>query len=331
MSRFARRAAARRLARGLGNPGAIFSFAKNTFFAPGSASGSPAVPSGTLALATPAFASGSYFSAAPGSVLARLQAKWKQEAEDKRQKKNEEAKEKEEKSRAELKRKAKEIEQAYKLAKKEKKDAARKKAQKQRMKAEAEQKRLKKKVKRARELAKKKRKNKKDKTTAEKEEAALKRKIKKVKREELRLCRKAKIQHRRAAVFYSNALFYRHDNKVVLLWMPNFSESASPAGAVPSSFFGFSGGSDDYVFSNVDMLFDRFLSFLFSTLRTRARAARRGGAGSSKARRSFFLIPGQIRFNSFSRASKRTDSKNDERVIPCLGYIRSALNSNSIG
>jgi DNA repair exonuclease SbcCD ATPase subunit len=112
----------------LGNPDATSFSAKNTSFAPGSASGSPAVPLGTLAPATPAFASGSYSSAAPGSVLARLQAKWRQEAEDKRQKKNEEAKEKKEKSKAELKRKIKEIEQAYKFAKKEKKDAARKKA-----------------------------------------------------------------------------------------------------------------------------------------------------------------------------------------------------------
>jgi cation transport ATPase len=182
MSRFARRAAARRLARGLGNLNATSFPAKNTFFAPGFASDSPAVPSGTLASATPASAPGGYFFAAPGSVLAHLQAKWRQEAEDKRQKKNKKAKEKEEKSRAELKRKTKEIEQAHKLAKKKKKNAARKKAQKQRMKAEAEQKRLKKKAERARELAKKKRKNKKDKTTAEKEKAALKRKIKKIKR-----------------------------------------------------------------------------------------------------------------------------------------------------
>jgi cation transport ATPase len=139
----------------LGNPGAIFSPAKNTSSAPGSASGSPAVPSGTLASATPASAPGGYSSAAPGSVLARLQAKWRQEAENKRQKKNKEAKEKEKKSRAELKRKIEKIEQAHKFAKKKKKNAAKKKAQKQRMKAEAEQKRLKKKTKRARKLAKK--------------------------------------------------------------------------------------------------------------------------------------------------------------------------------
>jgi hypothetical protein len=112
----------------LGNFGATFSPAKNTFFASGFASGSPAVPSGTLAPAILASASGGYSPAAPGSVLARLQAKWRQEAEDKRQKKNKEAKEKEEKSRAELKLKTKEIEQAHKLAKKEKKNAARKKA-----------------------------------------------------------------------------------------------------------------------------------------------------------------------------------------------------------
>jgi hypothetical protein len=315
----------------LGNPGATSSPARNTSFASGSASGSPAVPSGTLAPAIPASASGSYSPAAPGSVLARLRAKWRQKAEDKRQKKNEEAKEKEEKFRAELKRKAEEIEQAYKLAKKEKKDAARKKAQKQRMKGEVEQKRLKKEAERARELTKKKRKNKKDKTTAEKEEAALKRKIKKVKREKLRLRRKAKIQHRRAAVFYSNAPFYRYNDEVALLWMPNSSESVSPAGAVPGSFFGFLGGRDGYVFSNVDMLFDRFSSFFSLTFRTRARAARRGGAGSSKARRSFSLVPEQVRFNSFPRASKRTDPKDNKRAMPCLNYVRSALSGNSIG
>jgi hypothetical protein len=94
MSRFARRAAVRRLARGLGNPGAIFSPAKNIFFAPGSASGSPVVHSGTLAPATPVFAPGGYSPAAPGSVLARLQAKWRQKAENKRQKKNKKAKKK---------------------------------------------------------------------------------------------------------------------------------------------------------------------------------------------------------------------------------------------
>jgi hypothetical protein len=66
-------------------------------------------------------------------------------------------------------------------------------------------------------LPKKKRKNKKDKTIAEKKKAALKRKVKKVKREELQLRRKAKIQHRCAAVFYSNAPFYRHDSKIALL------------------------------------------------------------------------------------------------------------------
>jgi hypothetical protein len=75
MSRFARRAAARCFARGLGNPGATFSPAKNTSSASGFASDSPAVPSGTLAPAIPAFAPGGYSPAAPGSVLARLQAK----------------------------------------------------------------------------------------------------------------------------------------------------------------------------------------------------------------------------------------------------------------
>jgi septal ring factor EnvC (AmiA/AmiB activator) len=143
----------------LGNFGAIFLFAKNTSFAPGSASGFPAVRSGTLAPATPAFASGGYSSAAPGSVLARLQAKWRQEAENKRQK-NKEAKEKKEKFKAELKRKTEKIEQVHKLAKKEKKDEKKKK-----------------------------------KMTAEKNKAAQKREIKKIKREEIRLRYKAKIQH----------------------------------------------------------------------------------------------------------------------------------------
>jgi hypothetical protein len=314
----------------LGNLNATFSPAKNTFFAFGSASGSPIIPSGTLAPATPAFASGIYSPAAPGSVLARLQAKYKQKAENKRQKKNEKAKEKKEKSKTELKRKAKKIEQAYKLAKKEKKNAVRKKAQKQRMKAKAEQKRLKKKAERARELAKKKRENKKDKTTAEKEKAVLKRKIKKVKRKKLRFRRKAKIQHRRAAVFYSNALFYRYDSKIALFWMPNSFKSASPAGAVPGSFPGSPGGSDGYVSSNVDVLFNRFSSSPFSTFRTRARAARRGGAGSSKARRSSSPVSGQVRFNSFPRASKRIDPKDDKRAMLYLNYVRSALSGNSI-
>jgi hypothetical protein len=112
--------------------------------------------------------------------------------------------------------------------------------------------------------------------------------------------------------------------------MPNFSESVSPAGAVPGSFSGSFGGRDGYVFSNVDMLSDRSSSFPSPTLRTRARAARRGGAGSSKARRSFSLVPGQIRFNPSPRASKRTDPKDDERAISCLNYIRSALSGNSI-
>jgi hypothetical protein len=315
----------------LGNPGAISSSAKNTFFASGFASGSPAVPSGTLAPATPTSASGSYSSAAPGSVLARLQAKWRQEVENKRQKKNEKTKEKKEKSRAELKRKTEKIEQAYKLAKKEKKNAAKKKAQKQRMEAEAEQKRLKKEAERARKLAKKKRENKKNKTTAKKKEAALKREIKKVKREKLRLRRKAKIQHRRAIIFYFNALFYRHDGEVALFWMPSSFESVSPASAVSGSFPGFPGGRNGYVFSNVDMLSDRSSSSPFPTFRTRARAARRGGAGSSKARRSSSLVPGQIRSNPSPRASKRIDPKDDKRAMPYLGYIRSALSGNNTG
>jgi hypothetical protein len=146
----------------------------------------------------------------------------------------------------------------------------------------------------------------------------------------MRLRRKAKIQHRRAAVFYFNALFYRYDSEVVLLWMPNSFESVSPAGAVPGSFPGFSGGSDSYVSSNVDMLSDRFSSSPSSTLRTRARAARRGGAGSSKARRSSSPVPGQVRFNPSPRASKRIDPKDDKRAMPCLGCVRSALSGNSI-
>jgi hypothetical protein len=113
--------------------------------------------------------------------------------------------------------------------------------------------------------------------------------------------------------------------------MPSFFESISPAGAVPGSFSGSSGGSDGYVPSDVDMLFDRFSSFSSSTFRTRARAARRGGAGSSKARRSPFLDPGQVRFGPFPRASKRTDPKDDERAVPYLSCVRSALNGNSIG
>jgi hypothetical protein len=112
--------------------------------------------------------------------------------------------------------------------------------------------------------------------------------------------------------------------------MPNFSESVSPAGAVPGSFSGSPGGKDGYVSSNVDMLSDRSSLFSFSTLRTRARAARRGGAGSSKARRSSSLVPGQVRSNSSPRASKRIDPKDDERAMPCLGCVRSALSDNSI-
>jgi hypothetical protein len=112
--------------------------------------------------------------------------------------------------------------------------------------------------------------------------------------------------------------------------MPNFFESVSPAGAVPGSFPGFFSGSDGYVSSNVNMLFDRSSSSPFSTLRTRARAARRGGAGSSKARRSFFPVPGQIRSNPSPRASKRINPKNDERAMPYLNYIQNALNGNSI-
>jgi hypothetical protein len=113
--------------------------------------------------------------------------------------------------------------------------------------------------------------------------------------------------------------------------MLNSSESVSPAGAVSGSFSGSPGGSDGYVPSDVDMLSDRFSSSPSPTLRTRARAARRGGAGSSKARRSPSPDPGQVRFGPSPRASKRTDPKDDERAVPCLGYVRSALSGNSTG
>jgi hypothetical protein len=111
--------------------------------------------------------------------------------------------------------------------------------------------------------------------------------------------------------------------------MPNSSESVSPAGAVFGSFSGFSGDSDNYVPSEVDILSDRSSSSSSPIFRTRARAARRGGAGNSKARRSSFLVSGQIRSGSSPRANKRTDPKNGKRAMPCLGYIRNALNSNS--
>jgi hypothetical protein len=103
--------------------------------------------------------------------------------------------------------------------------------------------------------------------------------------------------------------------------MPSSFESVSPASAVSGSFSGFPGGSDGYIFSNVEMLFDRFSSFPFPTLRIRARAARRGGAGSSKARRSSSLVPGQVRFNPFPRASKRIDPKDGKRMMPYLNYV----------
>jgi hypothetical protein len=112
--------------------------------------------------------------------------------------------------------------------------------------------------------------------------------------------------------------------------MPNFFESVSPAGAVSGSFPGSFGGSDGYVFSNVDMLSDRSSSSPSSTFRTRARAVRRGGAGSSKARRSPSPVSGQVRSGSFPRANKRTDPKDDERAMPYLDYVRSALNGNNI-
>jgi hypothetical protein len=112
--------------------------------------------------------------------------------------------------------------------------------------------------------------------------------------------------------------------------MPSSFKSVSPAGAVPGSFSGFPGGSDGYVPSDVDMLSDRSSSSSFSTLRTRARAARRGGAGSSKARRSPFLDPGQVRSGPSPRANKRTDPKDGKRAMPYLGYVRNALSGNSI-
>jgi hypothetical protein len=113
--------------------------------------------------------------------------------------------------------------------------------------------------------------------------------------------------------------------------MPNSSESVSPASAVPGSFPGSPNGKNGYVSSNVNMLFDRFSSFSFPTFRTRARAARRGGAGSSKARRSSSPISGQIRFNSSPRANKRTDPKDNKRAIPYLNYVRNALSGNNTG
>jgi hypothetical protein len=112
--------------------------------------------------------------------------------------------------------------------------------------------------------------------------------------------------------------------------MPNFFELVSPAGAVSGSFPGSSGGSDGYVLSDVDMLSDRSSSSSFSTFRTRARAARRGGAGSSKARRSFSPVPGQVRSGSSSRANKRTNPKGGKRAIPYLNYVQNALNGNNI-
>jgi hypothetical protein len=112
--------------------------------------------------------------------------------------------------------------------------------------------------------------------------------------------------------------------------MPSFFESVSPAGAVPDSFSGSPGGSDGYFFSNVDMLSDRSSSSSSPTLRTRARVARRGGAGSSKARRSSSLVPGQVRSGPSPRASKRIDSKDDKRAMPYLGYVQSALSGNNI-
>jgi hypothetical protein len=112
--------------------------------------------------------------------------------------------------------------------------------------------------------------------------------------------------------------------------MPNSSESVSLAGAVPGSFPGFFGGSDGYISSNVNMLFDRSSSFPFPTLRTRARAARRGGAGSSKARRSPSPDFGQVRSGPSPRASKRIDPKGGKRAISYLDYMRNALSGNSI-
>jgi hypothetical protein len=112
--------------------------------------------------------------------------------------------------------------------------------------------------------------------------------------------------------------------------MLNSFKSISHASAVPGSFSGSLGGSDNYVPSNVDMLFERSSSFSSSTLGTRARAARRGGASSSKVRRSSSPVPGQVRSDSSPRANKRTDPKNNKRAMPYLNYIRNALNGNSI-
>jgi hypothetical protein len=78
------------------------------------------------------------------------------------------------------------------------------------------------------------------------------------------------------------------------------------------------------------MLSNRSSSFPSSTFRTRARAARRGGAGNSKARRSPSPVPRQVRSNSFPRANKRTNPKDDKRAMPYLGYVQSVLNGNSI-
>jgi hypothetical protein len=112
--------------------------------------------------------------------------------------------------------------------------------------------------------------------------------------------------------------------------MPSFSEFVSFASAVPGSAPGLSGGSDSYVPLNVDMLPDRFSLFSFPTFMARARAARCGGVGRSKARRSSFLVPGQARFGSFPRASKRINPKNNKPAMPYLDYVRSALNGNNI-
>jgi hypothetical protein len=112
--------------------------------------------------------------------------------------------------------------------------------------------------------------------------------------------------------------FYRHNGEIASFWMLNSSESMSPAGAASGSFPGFSGGSGGYVPSNVYMLSDRFSSSPSSTLRTRARAARCGGAGRSKARRSSSPVPRHVRFGPFPRASKRIDPKADKRAMPYL-------------
>jgi hypothetical protein len=167
--------------------------------------------------------------------------------------------------------------------------------------------------------------------TALEKKAAQKREIKKFKREEMRLRHKAKKQHRCAAASPSTAPFHGHDGEVAPPWMPSSSESGSFTGAAPDSVPGLPGGSGGYVPSDVDVLPDRSSSSSSSTLMTRARAARCGGVGSSKARRSPFPVPRQVRSGPSPRTSKRTDPKGGVRAVPYLGCVRSALSGNSTG